>query len=259
MMYEICKYLLPEEIINTYLAYDKPIPIIITKQMKENMVKRKSMIEARYTINCKMCGNKMELNFMRIWVEMESTICEVCGVGWDHRLIEPYITIINGLDPYHVYVEGNRAHIYHPNMTRGGRELIYRYFMSYDVEHVFVGKNRNEKYMIYEGAEKYNYVGNTVLLKRTGNNYVFIGHKIYEFATSESIEKYYSWVGKNDIPYPVAISKTYAYFMLDGVYVRKDRFTSDVDWRYSYYQYYGYYGDIKKKNGVKIKKLKECR
>ena len=49
------------------------------------------------------------------------------------------------------------------------------------------------------------------------NYYVFIGDRLYGFSTpdDEPIETFYSTVGNNDVPYPVALSKNYIYFMLD--------------------------------------------
>ena len=55
-----------------------------------------------------------------------------------------------------------------------------------------------------------------------------IGHIIYEFETSDQIQKYYSNLGNNDVPYPVAVGEKNAYFMLDRKYVAKENIYRNV-------------------------------
>ncbi len=66
--------------------------------------------------------------------------------------------------------------------------------------------------------------GNSVLLQVI-DKYVYIGmtytgSEIYEFKPSDEDEiiEYYSLVGNNDVPYPVAIGKKNVYFMLEQRY-----------------------------------------
>jgi hypothetical protein len=74
-----------------------------------------------------------------------------------------------------------------------------------NVERVFIGKDK------INGRVN---DGNSILLKLKGNRYATIfGSSIYEFSTSEPITRYLSPVGNNDVPYPVAFSKNYVYFM----------------------------------------------
>ena len=47
------------------------------------------------------------------------------------------------------------------------------------------------------------------------HTYVFIGDCIYRFSTSEPIEAFFSPLGNSDVPYPVAVSATRTYYMLD--------------------------------------------
>jgi hypothetical protein len=82
--------------------------------------------------------------------------------------------------------------------------------------------------------------GNTVLLELPNGKYVYVGDSIYEFTSQEPILKYYSWLGNNDVPYPVALSKNYAYFMLDKVYVARNDFPKGVDWADAYSAFYGH-------------------
>lgn len=75
----------------------------------------------------------------------------------------------------------------------------------------------------------YNYHGNSILVKITENDYIFIGHYVYEFSTNEEIIDYISPVGHSDVPYPVAYSQNNIYFMCDQQYVNKSHFKRDID------------------------------
>ena len=60
--------------------------------------------------------------------------------------------------------------------------------------------------------------GNSVLVQTGANTYVFIGEMIYSFSleAGDSVEKYVSPVGNNDVPYPYIIGKNNTYLLLDG-------------------------------------------
>jgi len=66
--------------------------------------------------------------------------------------------------------------------------------------------------------------GNSILLKISPRKYVYIGHCIYSFVTSDDITRYFSDIGNSDVPYPVAISQQNAYFMLDRVVLPRNKF-----------------------------------
>ena len=59
-------------------------------------------------------------------------------------------------------------------------------------------------------------LGNSILLNLSGNKYVFIGESVYEFETIDPIEKFYSMIGRNDVPYPVAVGPENVYFLIFG-------------------------------------------
>lgn len=91
-------------------------------------------------------------------------------------------------------------------------EKVYRKFKK-----VFVGEDH------IEGQD-----GNSILIQLTNTQYVYIGHIIFEFETSDQIQKYYSNLGNNDVPYPVAVGEKNAYFMLDRKYVAKENIYRNV-------------------------------
>lgn len=75
----------------------------------------------------------------------------------------------------------------------------------------------------------YNYHGNSILVKIKDNDYIFIGHYMYEFSTDEEIIDYISPVGHSDVPYPIAYSHDNIYFMCDHKYINKTHFKIDID------------------------------
>jgi NADH:ubiquinone oxidoreductase subunit C len=85
--------------------------------------------------------------------------------------------------------------------------------------------------------------GNSILINLGGNQYVFVGDNLYSFTAPEEITEYYSEVGNSSVPYPVAGSKNYIYFMLsdDLVYVPRTEFSKNVNlFSQAYGQYYGH-------------------
>lgn len=58
-------------------------------------------------------------------------------------------------------------------------------------------------------------LGNSILINKTGREYVFIGEMIYSFIAKDHIVEYHSPIGNSDVPYPFAIGKEYVYFMIE--------------------------------------------
>ncbi len=122
-----------------------------------------------------------------------------------------------------------------------------------NVEKIFIGKSPVNATTKFSGGHGKRFDGNSILLKLRDaikNQYVFIGATIYEFTTIEPIEKFYSTVGNNDVPYPVALSKSFVYFMLEAagfwslffpfyiVRVDRNEFPKNVVWSDAYNYYY---------------------
>ena len=80
----------------------------------------------------------------------------------------------------------------------------------------------------YDSGKYTKYHGNSILVKETKTSYVSIGWNIQRFTTPYEILDYVSPVGNSDVPYPVAFSEDYVYFMLDMVYCNLDQFNIDV-------------------------------
>jgi len=96
------------------------------------------------------------------------------------------------------------------------------------------------------------WIGNSVLIKLKEHKYMFVGAFIYEFTTKDEIIKFYSPVGRNDVPYPFAVGNTYTYFV-NGDYVKCkntdiDKYiTEDNAKNYPRDDMYSFYYDFNKK------------
>lgn len=136
-----------------------------------------------------------------------------------------YFTHNNGDRPYMVRVRRKEVIVYtYPKHLGYGHRLTKDDYTEKIIEYskvskVFVGKSvpGDDMYASYpKNPQKASREGrgNSILVDLGNCKYSFIGHKIIEFTTKEPIKEYYSMIGNNDVPYPVAISDNYVYFML---------------------------------------------
>eukprot|EP00965_Chrysotila_dentata_P062038 2055600-Pleurochrysis_carterae.AAC.1 len=63
--------------------------------------------------------------------------------------------------------------------------------------------------------------GSSVLLRRDDGSYVFVGWDVFSFKTKEPVLTFYSLIGNNDVPYPVAVTSKSVAFMLERRIVPK--------------------------------------
>ena len=102
--------------------------------------------------------------------------------------------------------------------------------------------------------------GNTVLIQETKTSYIYVGANISQFETDDEILDYLSPLGNSDVPYPVAYSRKYVFFMLDNMYVNKDQLKTPallINSEKIYAEFYGalYPGDHIEKNQMKNYKI----
>lgn len=98
-------------------------------------------------------------------------------------------------------------------------------------------------------------LGNSILVKVSIHNYIYIGSEIYSFETEEEIHSYFSPIGNSDVPYPYAIGDSLTYFMLDKKTVPTELLDINKD---GYSQFYGYNlpNEIKNRINKSQKKFK---
>ena len=153
--------------------------------------------------------------------------------------------------------------------TTNGSEISFKYrisrFLALSCKWLTIDEFKCDKIFIpkgYDGIDilsgimkdHKSFRGNSVLLQVI-DKYVYIGSEIYEFKPSDEIIEYYSQVGYNDVPYPVAIGKENMYFMLYKTYVPIKYFEGlkKIDFIDAYGHYYGKLKNYAKKmKGVKM-------
>lgn len=90
------------------------------------------------------------------------------------------------------------------------------------------------------------FIGNSILLQLQNNtgdpfSYAFIGEVVYTFESDEPILHYFSQVGNNDVPYPVALGPSKVFFMLDTKIIMRAELREPYDfdhWEASYSDFY---------------------
>ena len=182
-----------------------------------------------------------------------------------------WLTLNNHRNQFEVVKEGKHRVVISEakNSKEEGLGKYSKVIKAYDVDRVFVGKSPKNPTTKISGNFGPNFDGNSILLKlKNGDNrYVFVGDTIYEFESPEQIIQFYSSVGRNAVPYPVAVGKKYAYFMLDSPkhykskrgfrldLLRKDLFPENTDWSDAYTDYYLESFPVSKK--LKVKMIRE--
>ena len=128
-----------------------------------------------------------------------------------HDGFDLYYTHDNGGRPFKVHVGKATVYIYRnvPDCP-----LVKRYG---NVEHVFIGTNLGTHF------------GNTILLKIEDHKYVYIGEWVVEFEIEDEIVEYHSYIGSNDVPYPVAVGKENVYFGPAHRYYPKSIFPEGIN------------------------------
>ena len=171
-----------------------------------------------------------------------------------------YIIHDNMSRPFKVFANKNKIEIYRPSSYPENQKklkydkLIKRYtsFKGY-----WPGLDKDMEYTQYYDPKREN--GNTILIKLTKQKYVYVGKIIYEFETgkSEEIIDYVSPIGNSDVPYPIAISNNYVYFMIEKMRVPINKF-SNIDMYKSGKIYEKFYKKFHKKK-VKSPNLKKIK
>jgi len=139
-----------------------------------------------------------------------------------HDGLDLYYTHDNGGSPFKVYVGEATAYVY--------RSVDFSPVKRYkEIERIFLGTNLGK------------HVGNTILLKIGPKRYAYIGEWVVEFEIADEIIEFYSYIGANDVPYPVAVGTEYVYFGQAYCYypesVFLERTTMSTCWPTSYKEF----------------------
>jgi hypothetical protein len=143
----------------------------------------------------------------------------------------------NGSRPFAVYVSSRLVSIY--LLSEDGEE---NQLMSFEhPKKVWIGQDIVEP--------KFN--GNSILVRTTNTEYVFIGDHIYSFqlaSPDEKVKKYISVVGNSGVPYPYLLTNKNIYFMIDDCYASLKYYDDDDLHGDPYELHYDRSGNYNKKN-----------
>jgi hypothetical protein len=166
-------------------------------------------------INLYYCGSKIILTKNNTYYK----IIKKKYIGY-----KKYFTHFNGGRPYLVYIKDNNVAIYsesdnfsiddslYSNNYNDNKWMYINLVETYKVNKVFIGRSPLIKMTESSGGYGKYFDGNTILLLLNNNNYIYIRDNIKKFKINDKIKKYFSFVGYNDIPYPMAIGEKNIYF-----------------------------------------------
>jgi hypothetical protein len=171
-----------------------------------------------------------------------------------------YLIHDNGGRPFNVVATNKGIDIF-TMIDKKSTSLDYNEDPVYD-QHILSLKKFIGYWVGFDTSSYTNYHGNSILVQETKTSYVSIGWMIFRFTTDEEILDYVSPVGNSDVPYPIAYTKNYVYFMLDDQYVKKSDLTTQsipIEAENIYGEYYGHLfpenQNIMKKIKIKGRKL----
>jgi hypothetical protein len=133
-----------------------------------------------------------------------------------------YFTHFNGGRPYLVYIKNKNVVIYDvpenvmiDNQMFNENDCNWMYInlvKKYKVKEVFIGKSPLIAMTKYSSGYGKYFDGNTILLELKNKNYIYIKDEIQKIKINDKIKEYYSFIGNNDVPYPMAIGEKNIYF-----------------------------------------------
>lgn len=182
-----------------------------------------------------------------------------------------YYTHNNGGRPFLVYVNKSNVYIYKMNEdtyytlekdyskdSTKNKWVYVEFVKQYKPLKVFIGKSPKNDMTLFSGGYGKKFDGNSILLQIEKNKYVHIGINIYEFITNDTILKYISPVGNNDVPYPVAYGEKNIYFILHKKYIeyKNAEELKNMNNTNPYKYYYGHKGEKLSKYSKTMKSVK---
>lgn len=129
----------------------------------------------------------------------------------------PYLVYIKKLDVY-IYGILNKDKLQFDDYSIKDIDNLWMYtklIKHVKPEKIFIGNSPKIEMTISSGGHGKSFDGNSILLMLKKNKYMMIeGYtRITKFSTeNDEIIKYYSFIGNNDVAYPMAIGKKYYYF-----------------------------------------------
>lgn len=171
-----------------------------------------------------------------------------------------YFIHSNGGRPLIVYIKGKCADIYalptkpnqpyilnsvwQSNMVDNKWQYVIHVKSFRNVVKAWIGQSPKTPMTEFSGGYGPKFLGNSILLTLPKNNNIYIGGELVsKFKTQTPITEYWSPVGNNDVPYPVAFTAKSAFFMLDGDKVDLNKFTRTLTLKDKQNLYTAFYGN----------------
>lgn len=161
-----------------------------------------------------------------------------------------YLVYISKNKNVSIYTRSDKYYIDNDDYSEKDSENRWMYIdliKKYTANKIFIGKSLKGEMTTFSGGYGRKFDGNTILLNIGKNKYVLIGYGEFEFKTTDKILEFYSPLGNNDVPYPVAFGEKNIYFLTPQKYVPikyiekyNKKFKLDA-----YLYYYGHKGNIK--------------
>ncbi len=153
-----------------------------------------------------------------------------------------YLIHDNGGRPFKVVIKGKKAFIsvitdLNAETYKSKLEIPFiQDFIGIDNFHKIIDK----KILGYTPTPTTKTKGNSILLQVKSDKpeqykYVYVGSEIYSFYTNEIINKYYSPIGNNDVPYPYVISENYIYLLLEKTILNKEAVQTKDPYQHYYF------------------------
>jgi hypothetical protein len=148
---------------------------------------------------------------------------------------QTFTTLDYGDKPFRVEVTDEVVSVYdNYDLIRNGKKkwekLVQKNLLTISsYEQIFIGTDSN-----YGPKGD----GNSMLVKKSDNEYIYIGNQIYSFETTDEIQSYHSTIGNSSVPYPYAIGTDNTYLMIESVKISNEKLKSRDP--------YNYYYDVKK-------------
>lgn len=145
----------------------------------------------------------------------------------------PFFAYVSPENRVSVYRTPSDAYILDEDLENNDEKSLYtECILAVNAIKVWIGKDPS-----YPDSD-----GNSILVQDE-SGYIFIGAIVYRFTAADPIQEYFSKIGPNDVPYPVALSATHAFMMVDQKRVPRNRFRPNADWLDAYSDYYGHRED----------------
>jgi hypothetical protein len=132
--------------------------------------------------------------------------------------MEEYYTHDNGGRPFKVQLQDDTARVfiaeYQGHNEEDSEPQYNKLIFTTSYQEAFVGYSRRNRMTLRSRSYGDDYDGNSILLRIKDLEYIFIGHTVFRFIALNTINKYESPVGNNDVPYPWARDCDGRYYLM---------------------------------------------